>query len=303
LACESFLRNRESTQPLLLVAEFMNPHDICEWLFLNTANHEALPHPEIVDTLPDLPANRDIVPEAEPAVIERFRQTLEPQVGYWEDLHHRYYLLSYYRHIEAVDAEIGRILQALRDTGQEENTIVLFTSDHGEGLGCHRMTHKGFPYDEVCKVPLIVSWPGTLREGAVDGTSLVSGIDIFPTLCDLAGIEAPEAMVGMSLRPALEEGTPVEREFVPVELARGQAGALRTRRYKYVRYPDGPTEMLFDLAEDPGETRNLARDTAHASVLAEHRDMLDRWEFGLDRCLTAEETMDGAVLSLPKSSE
>ncbi|MGD2175091.1 MAG: sulfatase-like hydrolase/transferase, partial [Candidatus Brocadiaceae bacterium] len=250
-ACASFLRNRDSAQPLLLVAEFMNPHDICEWLFLNTANHETLPYPEIADALPELPANRDAVPEGEPAAIAKFRRTLEPQVGYWEELHHRYYLWSYHRHAEAVDAEVGRILQALRETGREENTIVLFTSDHGEGFGCHRMTHKGFPYDEVCRVPLIVSWPGNLREGAVDETSLVSGTDIFPTLCDLAGVEAPGSLTGTSLRPALEAGGPVERGFVPVELAGGRAGALRTRRHKYVRYPGESAEMLFDLVADP----------------------------------------------------
>jgi arylsulfatase A-like enzyme len=288
-ACEAFLLNRESAQPLLLVAEFMNPHDICEWLFLNTANHDALPYPEIADELPDPPANRDAIPEGEPPGIKGFRQTLEPQVGYWEDLHYRYYLWSYYRHVEAVDAEVGRILQALRDSGREEHTIVVFTSDHGEGLGAHRMTHKAFPYDQVCKVPLIASWPGVLREDAVDKSSLVSGIDIFPTLCDLAGLEAPQPLRGTSLRPALEEGGPIQREFVPIEMPRGLARAVRTQRYKYVYYPEEPTEMLFDLVDDPGETRNLAADPDHESTLVEHRRMLKEWESGLDRCLTADD--------------
>lgn len=289
-ACSSFLRNRQARRPLLLVAEFMNPHDICEWLFLNTANHEALPYPQIADALPPLPSNWHVVPQGEPAAIKRFRQTLEPQVGYWEELHYRYYLWSYYRHVEAVDAEVGHILQALRDAGLEESTIVVFTSDHGEGRGCHRMTHKAFPYEEVCKVPLIVSWPGTLGEGAVDRTSLVSGMDIFPTLCDLAGVEAPGSVGGASLRPALQRGEPIERDSVVVELAGGRAAALRTRRYKYIRYAEGPTEMLFNLEDDPGETRNLAGDPAHESVLAEHREILRRWQSGLDRCLAADDT-------------
>jgi arylsulfatase A-like enzyme len=76
---------------------------------------------------------------------------------------------------------------------------------------------------------------------------------------------------------------------VPVELAGGRAGALRTRRHKYVRYPGESAEMLFDLVADPGETRNLAGDPAHASVLAEHRGMLAQWESGLDRCLGADD--------------
>ncbi len=284
MTCEAFLRNRNSAQPFLLAAEFMNPHDICEWLFLNTADHEDLPYPEIADELPELPANREAIPEGEPPAIKRFRQTLEPQVGYWNELHHRYYLWSYYRHVEAVDAEVGRILRALRDTRREENTVVVFTSDHGEGLGAHRMTHKAFPYEEVCKVPLIVSWPGTLREGAVDRTSLVSGVDLFPTLCDLAALEPPEPLVGTSLRPALQEEEAIEREFVPIEMPGGRGSVLRTPRYKYVRYAEGPTEMLFDLADDPGETRNLVDHASCASALAEHRRMLKEWESGLDRC-------------------
>jgi arylsulfatase A-like enzyme len=83
-----------------------------------------------------------------------------------------------------VDAEIGRVLQALDDSGETDNTVIIFTSDHGEGRGRHQMVLKNYLYEEAEKVPLIVSSPGRVLEGKQDSTHLVSGLDIMPTICD-----------------------------------------------------------------------------------------------------------------------
>lgn len=286
-ACEAFIRNYSEEKPFFLVAGFMNPHDVCEWQFLNTANRNTLWFPEIRSVLPPLPENMAI-PEGEPEPIVQFRKTLDPHVGSWEELQYRYYLWSYYRHIDMVDGEIGRILDAVEETGREQETIVMLISDHGEGLGHHQMTHKLFPYDEVCRVPFLVSWPETLPSDRVDESTLVSGLDIFPTLCGLADIQSPPEMRGADLSTALADGTPPEREFVPIEVMRN-GNVIRTERYKYVSFDGDEHEMLFDLDTDPGETNNLAAgaeiesDPAYAAAIERHRALLSSWRETLDR--------------------
>ena len=281
MACDAYIRNYSYSDPLFIVASFMNPHDICEWQFLNTANQDKLLYPEIAGELPEMPANFNY-PEGEPEAIKNFRETLDPHVGYWEELQWRYYLWSYYRHVEMLDGEIERLLDALRDTGRDKDTFIIFTSDHGEGLGHHQMTHKLFPYDEVCKVPMIMGLPGSLPEDRVNPSCLVSGVDIMPTFCDFAGISSPAGMKGFSLRKTLEDGTEPDRSFVPVEIWGNIGKMIRSQNYKYVKYEDDPAEMLFDMVKDSGESDNVAKDAGYTSVLEEHREMLKDWMAGLD---------------------
>ncbi len=159
MACEAYIRNRSESKPFLMVASFMQPHDICEWLRLNLQNQPELRYPELMDELPELPPNF-LVGANEPETLHKKRAGEEPARGKWSDQHWRYYRWSYYRHIEMVDAEIGRILQALTDTGQDNDTVVIFTADHGEGMGHHKMVRKSSPYAESSKVPCIVTWTG-----------------------------------------------------------------------------------------------------------------------------------------------
>jgi len=192
----------------------------------------------------------------------------------------RHYLHGYYRLVEDVDREIGRVLSALRDTGLESNTLVVFASDHGEGMGAHRWVQKAAFWEETAKVPLVIAGPG-VRAGAVDRHSLVSLADLMPTLCDFAGAAPPPDMRGLSLRPALG-GKPLDRPYVVSELLYGdqtrEGRMLRTSRYKYVRFNGGARpEQFFDLQEDPGETRNLVNRAESAGILEEHRQLLAGW--------------------------
>jgi arylsulfatase A-like enzyme len=116
------------------------------------------------------------------------RKKIEGDQGNWTKEHWRYYRWSYYRHIEQLCGEIGRVLDALRLKKLDQHMLVIFTSDHGEGLGHHQMVRKSSPYDEASRVPMVVSSPGTARTGAVDKEHLVSGMDIMSTICDYAGI-------------------------------------------------------------------------------------------------------------------
>jgi arylsulfatase A-like enzyme len=131
------------------------------------------------------------------------------------------------------------------------------------------------------RVPFLVSGAGVRRRGAVDHQSLVSLIDILPTFCDFAGVPAPSAARGASLKGALE-GKPLDREFVVSELRYGdetrEGRMVRSARFKYIVFNGGANpEQLFDRETDPGEILNLARNRDYAKVLAGHREILRRW--------------------------
>ena len=280
-ACEGFLRNRSKSKPFLLVASFMQPHDICEWLRLNMDNPDKTRYPELAGELPELPDNFEFDTN-EPEAIRKRRLANEPFKGNWNKQQWRYYRWSYYRNIEYVDAEIGRVLRAVEDSGREKDTLVVFTSDHGEGMGHHQMVRKSSFYDEASRVPLLFSWPGHIHEGEEESFHPVSGLDIMPTLCDYAGIRPPENMRGMSLRDMLESKVLSWGRSVISEVTGNTGRMFRGPRYKYITYAENVVEQLFDMINDPGETKNLAASSRYASALAEHRKLLAVHEARLD---------------------
>jgi arylsulfatase A-like enzyme len=280
-ACEDFLRLRVSQKPFLLVVSFLQPHDICEWLRLNLRDPGKLRYPELAEQLPPLPENFAYDPN-EPELLRRRRDENEPARGRWSLEQWRYYLWSYFRLVERVDAEIGRILRALADTRRLKETVIVFTSDHGEGLARHQTVRKGTSYEEAAKVPLMISWPGVFPEDRHDMTNLVSGVDLAPTLCECAGIDPPPRMAGRSLRPLLEGKTSWPERFLVGEIPPNAGRFVRSRRYKYAVFAGDPVRQLFDLERDPGETRNLVTDSQRASVLAEHQRLLREWEGRLE---------------------
>jgi choline-sulfatase len=284
-ACERFLREREADRPFLLVASFLQPHDICAWIRMHEHRMNEPLYPEIQAELPELPNNFTFAVK-EPETAKEVRHfSRAPHYANWSVDNWRYYMWSYYREVEMVDAYIGNVLAALQESGYGDNTLVVFTSDHGEGLARHQSILKSAPYDESIKVPLIVSFPGRWAGGRVDATHLVSGVDLLPTMCDFAGIEPPPNVVGASLRPLLEAGSEAGevpwRSFVGVETSGDKGRVLRSERYKYVKYRDEPVEMLYDMEVDPQETRNLAEEAKFAEILAAHREMLNVWDSGL----------------------
>ena len=279
MACDGFLRNYNSDKPFFLVCSLLEPHDMCEWLRLNLTSQDTLRYPQIADELPPLPVNFE-PDENEPAKIKERRKETESGRGKWSKLHWRYYLWSYYRMVEQVDGEIGRVLNALDESGKVDNTLVIFMADHGEGMGCHQMVRKNLCYDEAAKVPLVVSFPGRIKAGVVDDTHLISQADIFPTICDYIGIKSSPHQRGRSLRPLLEGKNVQWRSMVACELGSNDTFArmIRTDRYKYAKYFDDPMEQLFDMKADPGETKNLAVQAHFADELKAHRKLLAKWE-------------------------
>lgn len=277
-ACEHFLRTYRGDKPFILNVGIFQPHDICQWLRVNKDNPDKLVFDELKDELPELPANYGI-PEKEPQGLVENRLKDEPARGKWSDEHWRYYRWCYFRMIEQLDAEIGRILQALDDTGLAKNTLVILTSDHGEGLGHHCMVRKNFLYDEAAKVPMVIAFPGRAKEGVVDKEHFVSGVDIVPTICDYVGVCAPPKMRGRSFRP-LVEGKAVEwRPFVITEATQGNR-MVRTKNHKLVAYNGDPNVQLFDRRSDVGEVKNIA--AASADLVKSHKKILADWESKLD---------------------
>ena len=179
--------------------------------------------------------------------------------------------------VEMADAQLGRILDALEDSKFADNTLILFTVDHGDGLARRKLVTKWFTYDEAARVPMIVCLPGASGGGKLDKEHVVSGLDVAPTLCDFAGVEAPPDARGRSLRPILEGRAQDWREFIVSE-CNISGRMLRTPEYKLVAYKDDPVLQLFDMRNDPWEMTNLAEDARHAGTVTDLRKRLAEWE-------------------------
>ncbi len=303
-ACVEFLRQKHD-KPFLLVASLINPHDVSYMAIdaYTQANNlplmfpkstrerrylaEALRLPQGVsradffaDVCPPLPPNFEIPADEPPALREtdwrNFRQYVQK---HWSEEDWRLHRWAYARLTERVDGHVGKVLHALRESGLEETTAVVFLSDHGDMDAAHRLEHKSMPYEEATRVPLIVSFPGVTAAGHVDKSHLVStALDLIPTLCDFAGIEVPSSLAGRSVKPLATSPNRRHpwRDNLVVENERSRI--VVSERHKYAVYDRGePREMLIDLKTDPGEMKNLATAPQHAKILAQHRHLLRQW--------------------------
>ncbi|NQT11650.1 MAG: sulfatase-like hydrolase/transferase [Planctomycetes bacterium] len=200
---------------------------------------------------------------------------------------------QYNRAVLAIDEGVGRVVQTLKETGQLDNTLIVYTSDQGYAWGQHGFAWKVAPYDANLRAPLIVRMPGRVARGKVCRRP-VCGLDLMPTFFSLAGARVPWPMHGHDLGPILENP---EADW-PHPVMMGQTGwafgaetdqgmrgpkafnvpwyvFLRHGRYKYIRtLVDDEIEELYDLDADPEELENLALDPAHSQVLADYRARL-----------------------------
>jgi arylsulfatase A-like enzyme len=235
-----------------------------------------------LDELPPLPENYGIQ-EGEPSAIQaKLSSTaITPPLTMRTEYDEKAWRINryiYHRLTERVDGEIGQILDGLKQAGLEDSTLIIFTSDHGNMDASHRLASKSFHYEESVRVPFIMKYKGVIPSGQVDGQHFVStGLDILPTICDYAGVQIPEHLIGKSLRP-IAEGLPVAnwREYVVSEDAKWRM--LRTKRYKYTTFSDPSSkESLVNMKKDPGEMRNLVDNPEYKEVLRDHRKLLAEW--------------------------
>jgi choline-sulfatase len=187
------------------------------------------------------------------------------QVGLSEELA-RQAIRAYYASITFADAQIGRILDALEDTGLAKNTLVLFTSDHGYHMGEHGYWQKTTLFENAARVPLIIAGPGVSAEGRAT-QSLAEMVDFYPTLAELCGLRAPGYVSGVSLVPVLNDPAAMPRESALTQYANGYS--IRTPRYRYTQWGADGSEgaELYDHQSDPRELENLAGHPQGADVI------------------------------------
>lgn len=283
-ASVEFLR-RKHDKPFFLVASFDNPHNICEY-----ARHQELPYATVeepvLDECPNLPANYGVAPYDADILDYEKKQSyrLYPTQNYIPDDWRRY-RNAYFRLVETVDREIGKIVDEIDRQNLWRNTVIIFTSDHGDGAGAHQWNQKTVLYEEVVNVPLIVCLPDGKNAGKVLPQLVNNGTDLLPSICDWAAAKIPAGCQGVSYRAVAEHGNPekVHQPYVVTETLFAQTGgtqgwAVRTPRYKYVLYEVGKNrEMLYDMEKDRGEMRNLAVEGNFKEVVEKHRVMLLEW--------------------------
>jgi len=265
-AAKEFLRTRQGEKPFFMYVSFMAPHDprTMPREFLDLYNPEDIELP--ANFMEEHPFdNGELVIRDEK--LEAWPRT-EPAI--------RRHLAEYYAMISHLDHAIGDILQALKETGQYDNTIIVLAGDNGLALGQHGLMGKQNLYDHSVHVPLIMAGPGIQQGEKSDAMCYL--IDIAPTLCEQVGIEAPDTFEGQSLLPVLQGRSESLRDgllFAYKDVQR----AVRDDRYKLVEYVvNGKrTTQLFDLADDPYELNNLADEPAFRQTLEGLRLRLQGW--------------------------
>lgn len=290
-AREFILRKRQN--PFFLVASFVNPHNICEWARGEELKDGAVGGaPQLVDCPPAVENAAPTKDETDIMLLMRrsYQANRLFPVGDFDEKKWREYRWAYFRMIEKVDAHIAAILEALRQSGQADRTLIVLTSDHGDMQGAHGWSQKTVFYDNSSRVPLIIAAPG--MDTAIVSNHLVNtGIDLLPTLCDYAGIDAPATLPGIALRPGtVAAGGPDPRTYIVVENKMIQGSPIdgqkpepggrmvRSARFMYCAYDTGASrESLIDMERDPGETANLAGRTEYRNELEQHRACLAEW--------------------------
>ncbi len=255
------LRERsESDQPFFIAAGFVRPH------YPNVAPSEFFDlYPNEVIELPENPADDlDDIPKSGHTGVTSHNDPIgqypENQKAFWG---------SYYATITFMDEQVGRIMAELDRLGLRESTVVVFTSDHGYHLGEHFFWQKQTLFEEVTRVPFIISAPG-FAPG--DTHALAELVDIYPTVLELVGLPVPAAVLGRSLAPVLADPDATVRDEA-LTVGHRQESAIRGHEWAYMRYRDG-SEQLYDMVNDPGQFTNLASNPDYASVLASQRERL-----------------------------
>jgi choline-sulfatase len=280
------------SDPFCCVVDLQNPHNICSWVGEHSSLDGPVGHPERTVDLPDLPANNSVPNWEDLPLPIRYMccsHLRTGQTSHYSEEDWCYYIDAFRHYSKMADDHVGTILGLLEEGGVLDDTLVILMADHGDGMGSHQTATKQVSfYEETMRVPFVAAGPG-VQKGGQRIETLTSLLDLFPGLCEYAGIDVPEGLSGRSFAPLLT-GEGMEREFVAAEwysewgytISPGRM--IRSSGFKYTSYLEGsggaddPTggEELYDLTRDRGEMVNLAMDPAYCEVLLEHRSMLKR---------------------------
>ena len=281
-----YLRNQSSEQPFFMTLSLINPHDICRVLggkvkgatfsdAIHFARTEDEPYLRF-QARPDLPDNHN-VPFEKGMILHQdfmYKEVSEFSVDDWKRFISTYQLL-----IENTDRLMGQLLASLEEQGLDENTIVIFTTDHGEMAGSHQLIAKTTFYEESSKIPIIIKYPKLIQPSSVNDSALVGTVDLMPTLLDLAGVKIPEGLDGRSFKREILQPNNDYSDFEML-FSQNQFGRMvRFEHFKYVRSQvyGKNYEILFDLRNDPQESKNLSIDPQYKDFLNRGRMLLDEW--------------------------
>ena len=274
-----FLRTNQADQPFCLTISFKEPHGPYNYFDPNFPN----PYEKL-----DIPPAKTCTKDAYEKMPKFIRNSLngtkfgldwlqDPQAS-------QQYLRTIYGLISRMDLAVGQILAALRQLGLDDNTIVIWASDHGSLLGAHGLGGKWLMYEESIRIPLIIRDPRSGMGGSSRRVEQMAlNIDLAPTMLDFAGVPIPQQMQGKSLAPIVAGSNPNLRDdwyyehFYEHHNTIKPTEGVRTKKWKYIRYPqeDPVYEQLFDLSKDPYELNDLAHDPEHEDMLKRLRRRCD----------------------------
>ncbi|GIN56432.1 sulfatase [Lederbergia ruris] len=303
-AIEYLDHNRQSDQPFFMWLSFPDPHTPYQVPepYASMYNLEDIPLPP-KDDLQNKPERQRVA-----HIMDAMDKTDDDLIRSVKAIH--------YGMISFIDDNVGRVLKKLEELGLRENTVILFTSDHGDSMGAHGLIqkHNAF-YDSMIKVPLIVSWPEVIQSKTCN--HLTELVDILPTILELSEIDVPQGVQGKSFTPYLLDQTYIPREFVviesgesgePIRLSEitvrpetpfderyfvwcayreafiGKGKCIRTHNWKLNVYTNGDGE-LYDLQNDPYELNNLYGDPKYKAIMIDFERKLLRW------CMKNEDTL------------
>jgi arylsulfatase A-like enzyme len=259
-----FLQQVPAEQPFFIACGFVLPHVPCfapqPWFDLYPEEQVILPEVR-ADDRADLPRFADYLhwrlPEPRLSTLQQLNQ--------WKPL-----VRAYLASTSFMDAQVGRVLEALKSSGREQDTIVVVWSDHGWHLGEKGITGKNTLWERSTRVPLIFAGPG-IPSGA-NCKRPVELLDLYPTLLELCGLPKREELEGHSLMPQLKDAQ-AARAWPAITTHNQGNHSIRTETHRYIHYADG-SEELYDCERDPHEWNNLAKDAAQQTLLQQLRQHL-----------------------------
>lgn len=251
-----FLRGRNKDKPFFMYLAFECPHDprVAPKEYLDKYPLDAIPTPPSFKPFHPFDNGELAVRDERLAPWPRTEAII------------RSHIRDYYAVITYMDEQIGRIIQALKEIGEYDNTIIIFSSDQGIAIGSHGLMGKQNLYEHSMGVPLIFSGPGIPQGKSSDALAYL--FDVYPTVCHLVGAKVPAGLDGKSLAPVIQGKTENVRDTIFLAY-RDLQRAVRRGRWKLLVYPQVNKIQLLDLQEDPYETKNLADDPSEAMRITE----------------------------------
>jgi len=248
---------KQSDQPFFLAVGFFRPHT--PFVAPKTPYYNEYPEAE----MPLVTGVKEDQADIPPAALKSRKAEEENMT----DVQRRQAMQGYYASVSFMDAQVGRLIDALDRLKLTDSTIIVFTSDHGYHMGEHGLWQKRSLFEESARVPLVIVAPGVTPNGAV-AQSPISQVDLYPTLAELCGIKGPKNLQGQSLNPMLKDPNATGRGWAVTQGTNGYS--LRTARWRYTEWDAGKLgRELYDHEADPKEIKNLASDPAYEQTVEE----------------------------------